>query len=82
MNGSHKNLVCVFASVEIFVIVFKFEGGIISLFPLSCGILTCMFFRGARASIRDAGGLSALERAMEMGAITDEELFVLLSESD
>lgn len=38
--------------------------------------------RGARASIRDAGGLSALERAMEMGAITDEELFVLLSESD
>lgn len=38
--------------------------------------------RGARASIRDAGGLSALERAMELGAITDEELFVLLSESD
>ncbi|KAL3502215.1 hypothetical protein ACH5RR_036664 [Cinchona calisaya] len=38
--------------------------------------------RGARATIRDAGGLSALERAMEMGAITDEELFVLLAESE
>ncbi|XP_051121411.1 ADP-ribosylation factor GTPase-activating protein AGD2-like isoform X2 [Andrographis paniculata] len=37
--------------------------------------------RGAWASIRDAGGLTALERAMEMGAITDEELFILLSES-
>ncbi|KAI5678297.1 hypothetical protein M9H77_09247 [Catharanthus roseus] len=38
--------------------------------------------RGARSSIRDAGGLSALERAMEMGAITDEALFVLLAESE
>ncbi|CAI9096938.1 OLC1v1033202C1 [Oldenlandia corymbosa var. corymbosa] len=38
--------------------------------------------RGAHGSIRDGGGLSALERAMEMGAITDEELFVLLTESD
>ncbi|KAG5531765.1 hypothetical protein RHGRI_026401 [Rhododendron griersonianum] len=37
--------------------------------------------RGARASIKDGGGLGVLERAMEMGAITDEELFVLLSES-
>ncbi|XP_058184026.1 ADP-ribosylation factor GTPase-activating protein AGD2-like isoform X2 [Rhododendron vialii] len=37
--------------------------------------------RGARASIKDGGGLVVLERAMEMGAITDEELFVLLSES-
>ncbi|KAK1390275.1 ADP-ribosylation factor GTPase-activating protein AGD4-like [Heracleum sosnowskyi] len=37
--------------------------------------------RGARASIKDDGGLGALERAMEMGAISDEELFVLLSES-
>ncbi|XAR53204.1 hypothetical protein NMG60_11021657 [Bertholletia excelsa] len=36
--------------------------------------------RGARSSIKDGGGLGALERAMEMGAITDEELFVLLSE--
>lgn len=40
-----------------------------------------MIFRGARASIKDGGGLGVLERAMEMGAITDEELFVLLSES-
>lgn len=38
--------------------------------------------RGARASMRDAGGFSALERAMEMGAITDEELFILLAESE
>ncbi|XP_030526589.1 ADP-ribosylation factor GTPase-activating protein AGD4-like isoform X3 [Rhodamnia argentea] len=36
--------------------------------------------RGARPSIKDGGGLSALERAMEMGAITDEDLFILLSE--
>ncbi|XP_044488907.1 ADP-ribosylation factor GTPase-activating protein AGD4-like isoform X2 [Mangifera indica] len=36
--------------------------------------------RGARPSIKDGGGLSALERAMEMGAITDEELFILLAE--
>ncbi|KAK9274556.1 hypothetical protein L1049_021805 [Liquidambar formosana] len=38
--------------------------------------------RGARQSIKDGGGLSALERAMEMGAITDEELFILLAESE
>ncbi|KAK8537380.1 hypothetical protein V6N13_042309 [Hibiscus sabdariffa] len=37
--------------------------------------------RGARSTIKDAGGLSALDRAMEKGAITDEELFILLSES-
>ncbi|OMO72383.1 hypothetical protein COLO4_27644 [Corchorus olitorius] len=36
--------------------------------------------RGARPSIKDGGGLSALERAMEKGAITDEGLFILLSE--
>ncbi|XP_058097997.1 ADP-ribosylation factor GTPase-activating protein AGD4-like isoform X2 [Magnolia sinica] len=35
--------------------------------------------RGARPSIRDGGGLTALERTMEMGAITDEELFILLA---
>ncbi|KAJ7954497.1 ADP-ribosylation factor GTPase-activating protein [Quillaja saponaria] len=35
--------------------------------------------RGAKSSIRDGGGLNALERAMEMGAITDEELFILLT---
>lgn len=38
--------------------------------------------RGARASIRDAEGFTALERAMEMGAITDEQLFILLAESE
>ncbi|XP_034201246.1 ADP-ribosylation factor GTPase-activating protein AGD2-like isoform X2 [Prunus dulcis] len=38
--------------------------------------------RGARPSIQDGGGQSALERAMEMGAITDEELFIKLSESE
>ncbi|XP_068325849.1 ADP-ribosylation factor GTPase-activating protein AGD4-like [Pyrus communis] len=38
--------------------------------------------RGARPSIQDGGGQSALERAMEMGAITDEELFILLSEHE
>ncbi|MBA0805602.1 hypothetical protein Gohar_005101, partial [Gossypium harknessii] len=36
---------------------------------------------GARSTIEDWGGLSALERAMEKGAIADEELFILLSES-
>eukprot|EP00257_Ricinus_communis_P025595 XP_025013009.1 ADP-ribosylation factor GTPase-activating protein AGD4 isoform X2 [Ricinus communis] len=36
--------------------------------------------RGASPSVRDGGGLSVLERAMEMGAITDEELFVMLAE--
>ncbi|XP_024031751.1 ADP-ribosylation factor GTPase-activating protein AGD4 isoform X2 [Morus notabilis] len=38
--------------------------------------------RGARPSIKDGGGLSSLERAMEMGAITDEELFILLTECE
>ncbi|XP_020214374.1 ADP-ribosylation factor GTPase-activating protein AGD4 [Cajanus cajan] len=36
--------------------------------------------RGARPSVKDAGGLTVLERAMELGAITDEELFILLAE--
>ncbi|CAN8245019.1 unnamed protein product [Cochlearia groenlandica] len=36
--------------------------------------------RGARPSIKDGGGLSVLERAMDMGAIADEELFLLLAE--
>ncbi|CAN6481850.1 unnamed protein product [Victoria cruziana] len=35
--------------------------------------------RGARPSIRDAGGQSALERTVELGAITDEELLILLT---
>ncbi|KAF7827528.1 ADP-ribosylation factor GTPase-activating protein AGD4-like isoform X1 [Senna tora] len=38
--------------------------------------------RGARPSIKDGEGFSALERAMEMGAITDEELFILLAASE
>ncbi|KAL2557735.1 ADP-ribosylation factor GTPase-activating protein AGD2 [Forsythia ovata] len=38
--------------------------------------------RGASASIKDGGGLTALERAMEMGAITDDELFVLLTKNE
>ncbi|KAE8705399.1 ADP-ribosylation factor GTPase-activating protein AGD2 [Hibiscus syriacus] len=37
--------------------------------------------RGARPSIRDGGGFSALDRAMDMGPITDEGLLVLLGES-
>ncbi|GMI75260.1 VAN3-like protein2, ARF-GAP domain 2 [Hibiscus trionum] len=37
--------------------------------------------RGARSSIRDGGGFSALDRAMEKGAITDEGLLISLSES-
>lgn len=36
--------------------------------------------RGARPSIKDCGGQNALERAMEMGPITDEDLFILLAE--
>nr|XP_043606551.1 ADP-ribosylation factor GTPase-activating protein AGD2-like isoform X2 [Erigeron canadensis] len=39
-----------------------------------------MLRRGAIASIKDGGGRVALERAMEMGAITDDELLILLSE--
>lgn len=64
-----------------------FESILSSLFVLSYSGFAmftwiCMLCRGARASIRDAGGFTALERAMEMGAITDEELFIFLSESD
>uniref|UniRef100_A0A0D9VIM2 Uncharacterized protein n=1 Tax=Leersia perrieri TaxID=77586 RepID=A0A0D9VIM2_9ORYZ len=33
--------------------------------------------RGARTTIKDGGGLTALERRMELGAITDEDLFIL-----
>lgn len=43
--------------------------------------LTCQFTRGAKPSVKDAGGLTVLERAMEMGAITDEQLFIMLVES-
>lgn len=42
--------------------------------------LTCEFTRGAKPSIKDAGGHTVLERAMELGAITDEQLFILLVE--
>ncbi|XP_057525577.1 ADP-ribosylation factor GTPase-activating protein AGD4-like isoform X2 [Amaranthus tricolor] len=38
--------------------------------------------RGARTLIKDWGGLTALERAMELGSITDDELFILLSENE
>ncbi|GAA0143306.1 hypothetical protein LIER_04023 [Lithospermum erythrorhizon] len=37
--------------------------------------------RGASVSSKDEGGLTALERAMERGAITDDQLFVLLAGS-
>ncbi|KAL9256463.1 ADP-ribosylation factor GTPase-activating protein AGD2-like protein [Drosera capensis] len=36
--------------------------------------------RGAVPLIKDWGGLTALERAMELGAVMDEELFILLAE--
>lgn len=39
------------------------------------------YLRGARPSIKDGGGLTAMERTMALGAITDEELFVLLAGS-
>ncbi|KAF3329983.1 ADP-ribosylation factor GTPase-activating protein AGD4-like protein [Carex littledalei] len=35
--------------------------------------------RGARASIKDGGNLTAFERRMEIGAITDEELLILFA---
>ena len=41
---------------------------------------TCFCFRGAVATIKDGGGRGALERAMDMGSITDDELLILLSE--
>jgi Arf-GAP with coiled-coil, ANK repeat and PH domain-containing protein len=40
------------------------------------------FYRGARTTIKDGGGLTALERRMELGAITDEELFILFVRYD
>lgn len=36
--------------------------------------------RGASTSVKDGGGFTALERAMEHGAIPDEELFILLAD--
>ncbi|KAK7264157.1 hypothetical protein RJT34_31761 [Clitoria ternatea] len=50
---------------------------------ISCGktqLAKFLLRRGARPSVKDAGGLTVLERAMEMGAITDEELFIKLAE--
>ncbi|KAL2927138.1 ADP-ribosylation factor GTPase-activating protein AGD2 [Bienertia sinuspersici] len=38
--------------------------------------------RGAKRLIKDWGGQTALERAMELGSITDERLFILLAEND
>ena len=49
------------------------------MFPTLWGT-NISFIRGARPSIKDGGDLNALERAMELGAITDEELFILLVE--
>lgn len=34
-------------------------------------------YRGAKTTIKDGGGLTALERRMDLGAITDDELFLL-----
>jgi len=42
-------------------------------------LLISLSFRGSRTSVTDGGGLTALERAMELGSITDEELFILLA---
>ncbi|XP_042403238.1 ADP-ribosylation factor GTPase-activating protein AGD2-like isoform X1 [Zingiber officinale] len=36
--------------------------------------------RSASTSVKDGGGFTALERAMERGAIPDEELFILLAD--
>ncbi|KAG0492547.1 hypothetical protein HPP92_005945 [Vanilla planifolia] len=54
--------------------------------PLHCSIFRkndplakYLIRRGANTSITDGGGLTALERAMELGAISDEELFILLT---
>lgn len=41
-----------------------------------------LFHRGARTTIKDGGGLTALERRMELGAITDEDLFILFVRYD
>ncbi|XP_020573257.1 ADP-ribosylation factor GTPase-activating protein AGD4-like isoform X4 [Phalaenopsis equestris] len=54
--------------------------------PLHCSIFRkndllakYLIRRGANTLIKDGGGLTCLERAMELGAITDEELFILLA---
>jgi Arf-GAP/coiled-coil/ANK repeat/PH domain-containing protein len=44
-----------------------------------CEPYLCIF-RGANPMIVDGRGKTPLQRAMEMGAITDDELFLLLSE--
>ncbi|XP_048434648.1 ADP-ribosylation factor GTPase-activating protein AGD4-like isoform X2 [Pyrus x bretschneideri] len=41
-----------------------------------------IYIQAKTTSIEDGGRQSALERAMEMGAITDEELFILLARLD
>lgn len=48
--------------------------------PLTVSFTNLLPSRGAQTSVRDAGGLTALERAMELGSITDEELFILLAQ--
>ncbi|CAA7036471.1 unnamed protein product [Microthlaspi erraticum] len=51
-----------------------------NLHSIGFTVLLLVILIGARPSIEDGGGLSVLERAMEMGAIADEELFLLLPE--
>lgn len=53
-----------------------------SIFRKNDALAKYLIQRGANTSIKDGGGLTALERAMELGAITDEELFILLTGHD
>ncbi|KAK8951221.1 ADP-ribosylation factor GTPase-activating protein AGD4 [Platanthera zijinensis] len=53
-----------------------------SIFRKNDALAKYLIRRGANTSITDSGGLTALERAMELGAITDEELFILLTGHD
>lgn len=54
----------------------------LSIFRKNDALAKYLIRRGANTSIMDGGGLTALERAMELGAITDEELFILLTGND
>lgn len=49
----------------------------ISFLRQSDSFIFIFFYRGARTTITDGGGLTALERRMDLGAITDDELFIL-----
>ncbi|XP_020678905.1 ADP-ribosylation factor GTPase-activating protein AGD2 isoform X1 [Dendrobium catenatum] len=50
-----------------------------SIFRKNDSLAKYLIRRGANTLIKDSGGLTCLERAMEFGAITDEELFILLT---